>query len=268
MAELQGPSGSGRRFVDDAETLLWIAISTYEPDDLAYHRLLARVRTLPEPQRGRIARVGGPLLGCHLRWGFAHLYECGLGRMRADNFIDYPWLFFAVAELAQDYARLSRGPEPERIEVAGALLNALTPDPEAFLGQPPASLASHGAEHERVRTLLARHREALVSDFSRHAPRSGAYSPLGFHFNFPHNATFAMAVLGVTDASVPNVSLNALLTGDDPSAGVFAERLTAFAAANPEPRGSRSVLGLYYDPGAAVAAYEGVVSTLERIVRD
>jgi hypothetical protein len=266
VAELQGASGSGRRFVDDAETLLWIAISTYEPDDLAYHRLLERVRTLPGTRRARIARVGGPLLGCHLRWGFPHLYECDLGRMRADNFIDYPWLFFSVAELADEYARSERGRQAERAETAGALLNALTPDPDAFLGEPPASLVGVGADHERVRALLTRHRDALLRDFAPHTPREGAYSPLGFHFNFPHNAVFAMAVLGITDPAAPNVSLNGLLTGGADGVDVMAERLTAFAAANPEKRGSRTVLGLYYDAEAARSAYDGVVGAFERII--
>src|SRR5207244_2103012 len=39
---LQGPGGSGRRFVDDAAGLLFVAVSHYEPDDHAYHRLLDR----------------------------------------------------------------------------------------------------------------------------------------------------------------------------------------------------------------------------------
>jgi hypothetical protein len=264
---LQGSPGSGRRFVDDAETLLWIAISTYEPDDLAYHRLLERVLSLPAPRRARVARVGGPLLGCHLRWGFQHLYESDLWRMRADNFIDYPWLFFSVAELADAYVRLGRGPEAERLDVAGALLNALTPDPEAFLGDPPASLAAHGEDHARVRALLADHRDALLRDFARHTPSGDGYSPLGFHFNFPHNAAFAMAVLGIADPTTPNVSLNGLLTGNVEGAGALADRLTAFAAANPEQRGSRSVLGLYYEASAARSAYEGVSDAFERTVR-
>jgi hypothetical protein len=268
---LQGPSGSGRRFVDDAETLLWIAISTYEPDDLAYHRLLNRVLSLPAPRRARVARVGGPLLGCHLRWGFPHLYECDLGRMRADNFIDYPWLFFSVAELADAYAQLANGPEGERVEVAGALLNALTPDPEAFVGEAPASLAGQRVEHDRVRALLTRNREALLRDFARHAPVRDAYSPLGFHFNFPHNAVFAMALLAALGEDLPNLSLNAFLDGAPPSGAheiqKLADGLTAFAAANPEPRGSRSVLGLYHDAEAARLAYQEVVGAIERIVR-
>lgn len=263
VADLQGPAGSGRRFVDDAESLLWIAISTYEPDDLAYHRLLQRVRSLAPPSRRRVGAVGAPLLGCHLRWGFPHLYESDLGRMRADNFIDYPWLLFALAELTAEYDALRSTPAfgDRSRRLAGALLSGLSPDPEAFLGEAPPSLAAYPQEHALVRARLERHRLALLRDFERHAPVGGGYSPLGLHFNFPHNATFAMAVLALVDEATPNLSLNTLLDGGEtagPASGVLglAGRLTAFAAANPEPRGSRSVLGLYYDPDAALAAYQ------------
>jgi hypothetical protein len=253
--------------VDDAETLLWIAISTYEPDDLAYHRLLERVLALAAPRRLGVARVGAPLLGCHLRWGFPHLYERDLWRMRADNFIDYPWLFFSVAELAREYARLADtgGAESERLEVAAALLNGMSPDPEAFLGDPPASLGPWREEHVRVRAFFADRREALLRDFARHAPLPGRYSPLGFHFNFPHNAVFAMAVLALVGGDAPNLSLNALLTGEGEDVAGLAERLTAFAAANPEPRGSRSVLGLYCEEDAAERAFADVIGTLQRV---
>jgi hypothetical protein len=266
LAQLQGPAGSGRRFVDDAATLLWIAVSTYEPDELAYRRLLERVRALPDVQRRRVARVGAPLLGCHLRWGFPHLYERDLGRMRADNFIDYPWLFFSVASLADEYAALAakNGPEGERLDVAAALLNGLSPDPEAFIGEPPAALAPWQGEHARVRALIARHRDQLVRDFRRHTP-TGGYSPLGFHFNFPHNAVFAMAVLGLLDGDTPRVSLDALLTGRDAGVGELAESLTRFAEANPEPRGSRLVAGLYYDEEAAGRAFAEVTGALETL---
>ena len=272
LRALQKGPGSGRRFVDDAETLLWIAISTYEPDDLAYRRLLDRVLALAPARRLRVARVGAPLLGCHLRWGFPQLYERDLWRMRADNFIDYPWLLASITELSGEYARVveSGGPEAERRSVAGALLNGLTPDPEAFVGEPPASLAPYRTEHDRTRALLHRHRAALLGDFAGHAPEEGVYSPLGFHFNFPHNAVFAMALLAALGDDMPNASLNALLTGEggagaDASAvGALADRLTAFAAANPEPRGSRSVLGLYYDPAAAARAFHDTCDTLAR----
>ena len=44
LRSLQGPRGSGQAFVGDAETLLLLATSHYEPDERGYDRLLTRVR--------------------------------------------------------------------------------------------------------------------------------------------------------------------------------------------------------------------------------
>ena len=116
-----------------------------------------------------------------------------------------------------------------------------------------------------MRACFVGRREALLRDFARHAPLQGRYSPLGFHFNFPHNAVFAMAVLALVGGDAPNLSLNALLTGEGEHVAGLAERLTAFAAANPEPRGSRSVLGLYWEEDAAGRAFADVIGALERV---
>ena len=268
LRDLQGADGSGLHLVEDAETLLFVATSTFEPDDLAYHRLLAKVASLPEERRLRVALAAGPVLGCHLRWGFPALYECDLPRMRADNFIDYPWLFFAVATLMQGWVRkLGDGEDGiGRARAAAALLNALSPDPDAFLGEPPASLAAHHAEHDRLRALFARHRVALAGDFAALRPVAGRYSPLGFHFNFPHNAVFAMVLIALLAEPAPNVPLDALLRdGPDDGVGELARRLTEYAVANPEPRGSRSVPGLHYDLAAARRSYADALAALDRL---
>src|SRR5687767_12676887 len=145
----------------------------------------------------------------------------------------------------------------------------MSPDPGALIGEPPPSLAPFRDQHARVRDLCARHREPLLADFGRLRPVAGSYSPLGFHFNFPHNAVFAMAVLALLGEDTPNLSLNALLTGEpgpgatSDAVAALARELTAFAAANPEPRGSRSVLGLYYDASAARFSYGETLAALK-----
>ncbi|HEY7819151.1 MAG TPA: hypothetical protein VIG29_13080, partial [Vicinamibacteria bacterium] len=53
LALLQGPEGSGHRFVDHAETLLLVAISHFEPDIRAYQRLLQKVKTLDDVHKIR-----------------------------------------------------------------------------------------------------------------------------------------------------------------------------------------------------------------------
>ncbi len=265
LADLQGPNGSGFQFMADVETLLFLAISGYEPDDLAYHRLLEKVESLDEFHRLKLALVAGPILGCHLRWGFSALYECDLDQMRVDNFVDYPWLFFAVATLVREYARLHRSGAtgPGRDRVVEALLGGLTPDPAAFVGEAPASLAAYRTEHSQIRELLSRHREALLRDFEVHRPSATGYSPLGLLFNFPHNAVFAMVLMALRGDEGPHVPLNALLRGElQDDARLVAQRLTAYAAADPEQRGARWVLGVEYDPEAARDRFATTLDTI------
>ena len=96
LAALQGPGGSGQRFVDDAETLILLATAHYERVEDGYDLLLARVRTLDAGHRLSVA-IGHTLaMGCHLRFGFEASYGRDTVNMRDDNVSDYPWLCFAL----------------------------------------------------------------------------------------------------------------------------------------------------------------------------
>ena len=105
---LSGPGGSGRRFVDDAETLLMLAISHFHPEETAYDRLLERVRMLDEAHRLRVALACAATMSGHLRWGFRFMYRRDVGLMRDDNIADYPWLLFSLVTLMRAYSRLPR----------------------------------------------------------------------------------------------------------------------------------------------------------------
>ena len=48
VAELQGPNGSGQQFAADAETMMLIGTSHYEPEEWGYARLLDKARTLDD----------------------------------------------------------------------------------------------------------------------------------------------------------------------------------------------------------------------------
>jgi hypothetical protein len=275
LGHLQGPEGSGIQLVEDAETLFWIAISHYEPDDYAYHRLLDRVRTLDDPHQTKIARVGAAVLGDHLRWGFPVYYERDLGLMRADNVSDYPWLFYSVLILMRVYARMvEAGTEGvERNDVVEAMLNGLTPDTRAFTESPPATLASFRDEHAELRGLLARHKPDLLRDFERHRPEQGRFSPLAFQYNFPHNVLIPMVTLALVQGLDPrlNMPLNALHTRVDPDAQTprapetLARMLMAYAGYSPETRGGRRTLMIIYDPNAALSSHSRTLSVLKEI---
>lgn len=221
LRHLQGPHGSGHQFVARAETLLLMAISHFHPDERAYPRLLERIRTLDRAHRVHFALAEAAILGSHLRWGFAVLYRRDLGRMRSDNMGDYPWLLFSVATLMEEYVRLreegagaSGGGDvaERRTRVLEGLIDGLTPDPWAFAGAPPEALRPYEEEHSGLREAFAEHRDDLLEEFARLRPRKGAYSPLSYHCNFPHNAIMAKVSIQLADENAPNLPMDAMFT--------------------------------------------------------
>src|SRR5690349_568690 len=150
LRELQGPNGSGQQFAADAETLMLIGTSHYEPEEWGYARLLAQVRTLDEKHRFRIGLGHASSMGCHLRFGFEA--QCGRDTLllRDDNVADYPWLCFALSAVMREYARLAAAgiENRDRSVIEEALLNGLTADARAFIGVPPASLSD--SERDRA----------------------------------------------------------------------------------------------------------------------
>jgi hypothetical protein len=183
LAMLQGPGGSGQRFVADAETLILLATSHFEAVERGYDRLLRRVKTLTREHQLKVALGHASSMGCHLRFGFEVTYRRDTVLMRDDNSADYPWLCFALVTLMREYAS-QKGRKASLIE---ALANGLSADARAFVGAPPSSLSSAEAETAEFRDLFLAHRAPLLSEFERVRPVDGQYSPLSFFFNFSHN---------------------------------------------------------------------------------
>jgi hypothetical protein len=273
LGDLQGPEGSGEQLAEGAGTLLFIATSNFQPDDAAYHRLLHKVRALDEPHRVHVARIGAAVVGTHLRWAFSAIYEHDLLYMRKDNFVDYPWLFFSVATLLREYARLAEAGADRagRAEVAGALLNGLSADPWAFTGKPPDALAEFAGEHAAFRELFARQRDRLLDDFEALTPSKHAYSPLSLQFNFPHNTLVARVVLALPAEGGPNVPVDALLTASPSRPHAVAEQalhlaraMTGYAAAHPERRGERRVLQVAYNEAIGLRGFSRTMTALRK----
>jgi hypothetical protein len=271
--DLQGPHGSGQRFVQGAATLLFVATSNFQPDDQAYLHLLDRVRSLDDAHQLAVARVGGPVLGTHLRWALTAIYERDLVRMRDDNAIDYPWLFFSVWRLMREYARLHEAgvTGEERGSVADALLNGLSADPWAFVAKRPGSLDPFADEHAELRILLERHRDDLLRELEAYVPTEGVYSPISLQFNFPHNALVSLVVLALlATVALPNLPLDALLVRPwggswrDDQAELLARGVTGYAAAHPERRGDRRVLIVAYNPPLGLRTFTRTMAALRK----
>jgi hypothetical protein len=260
LGTLQGPLGSGQRFVDDAETLILVAVSHFEPDVTAYDRLLAKVRTLDEEHRTKLALAHAAILASHLRFGFEATYGRDILEMRKDNAPDYPWLLLALGTLLNQYAHGGG----ERDRVVEGLLNGLTPDPRAFVGSPPASLAPFEADRSEFRALWETHREELLAEFELHRPSEESYSPLSFFFNFPHNLLKGVVVDALLRGDPWRIPLNALLTGipHDPAKTALAKTMMGYAQKSPDRIRGRLRPVIVYDPRAGRRVFNDTIARI------
>jgi hypothetical protein len=263
LAELQGPNGSGQRFVDDADTLILIATSHFEIVERGYDVLLERTKALNRIHRARIALAHTVSMGCHLRFGFEASYGRDTVLMRDDNVADYPWLCFALMTMMQEYVRLDGG----SVATAGnaliveGILNGLSADARAFVGEPPASLSRSQADRTEFRALFLQHRDALLEAFQHQRPTPHTYSPLSFFFNFSHNVLKGMVVDALLRGRVWPLTFNDMLTGfsrDDTEAASkqeLATTLMGYARANPDTIRGRPMPVIVYDPSTGRDAF-------------
>lgn len=271
---LQGPEGSGHRFVEHAETLLVLGVSQFHPEEAAYDRLIEKVWGLDAPDRRvRFATLGTAVLAGHLRWGFGVMYRRDIGRMRDDNVGDYPWLLTSVLELLRAYDRLATDDVAgaDRLPVAEAVINGLTPDPWAFFEKAPRALADYGEQVAELRDLFARHEEALLTDFERVRPDPARYSPLHLHFNFPHNALVAKVLIALHRGSELNLPIDALWRSPDPAdedqarmTSDFASTLMNYSGVNPEGYDQHGAMFVVHDAKAGLRHYNMALSTIRK----
>ena len=261
LTALQGPGGSGHLFAADAETLMLIGTSHYEPHEWGYGRLLDRVRTLNQDHQFKVGLGHASSMGCHLRFGFEA--QCGRDTLalRDDNIADYPWLCFALAAVMREYDRRAAQAETGSDPLAEALLNGLTPDARAFVGAPPASLSASAADRAGFLELFTRHKSGLLTAFERCRPSDGAYSPLSFFFNFSHNVVKGTVIDALLWGKYWDVTLNDLLTGP-PRPGLeegdkqrLAATLMGYARSKPDRIRGRLMPVIVYDPQAGRRAY-------------
>jgi hypothetical protein len=249
-----------RRFVDDVETLLLVAISHYHPQESAYDELLMRVAGLAEPHRLRLAHACASTLGSHLRWGLHFMYRRDVGRMRDDNVVDYPWLVFSQVTLWRELRRMQQadvgGAERERI--AEGFVNGLTADPWLWTGNTPGWLTLQRAEHAELRDEMFEHQDIVAAALEASRPPAGGYTPLGFDCNFLCNTAVAMVATALVDPA-PHPSLNALFTRHTHDGWTPADieqqarRLNAYArAGSPDPAVPALIV---YDPREAAHAF-------------
>jgi hypothetical protein len=270
LEALQGASGSGQKFVDDPETLILVAIAHFEPDVRAYERLLEKVKALNQAHRTNLALAHSAILASHLRFGFETTYGRDIVEMRKDNAPDYPWLLSALGRLMEAYAGMAEDglSGDARDRIVEGLLNGLTPDPRAFLGTPPASLAGLEAERSRFCDLFQEHRAGLLEEMERQRPSDESYSPVSFFFNFPHNLLKGVVVDALLRGAPWKLSLNDLLTGiprggkESESKTDLAKTMMGYARESPDRIRGRLTPVIVYDPRAGRRAFTDMIRRL------
>jgi hypothetical protein len=272
LETLQGPGGSGQRFVSNAETLMLVATSHYEPDQQGYDELLERARALGPASRFNVALGHAQAMGCHLRFGFDATYGRDASYMRADNSADYPWLCFSLAVLMQEYARIdaagTRG--AGRDVVVEALLNGLSADPAPLVGAPQEFLSPCETDLADFRERFHAFQQPLVDAFERYRPSPGAYSPLSFFFNFSQNVLKGVVIDALLWGEPWSVSLNDLLTGLPVHAGSasakqkLATSLMSYARKRPDRIRGRLMPAIVYDTQAGARAFTSTMRELRR----
>ena len=272
LEHLQGPSGSGQRFADNAETLLLIATSHFEPNESGYDLLLSRARALPDSNRTAMALTHAQAMGGHLRFGYEVTYGKDFKAMRDDNGADYPWLLFGLSGLMEEYDRLSVTGENgvTRDVIVEGLINGLTPDPTAILGTPVSWFASHHVELERFLSMLHRHRADLIPAMESHRPRESGYWPIALFFNFSQNVLKGVVVDAVLRGTAIPVGLNELFSGmpRDASAEArasLARRLTAYSRVNPDTIRGRPSPVIVYDPIIGRQSFGGAIRAIKQM---
>jgi len=272
LADLQGPYGSGQQFASDAETLMLIGTSHYEPEEWGYAKLLAKARTLDDVHQFRVGLGHASSMGCHLRFGFEA--QCGRDTvaLRGDNVADYPWLCFALAAVMREYSRLADAgiENRDRAVIEESLLNGLTADARAFIGVPPPSLSDSEADRVSFVDGFMRHKLALLESFQRYRPAETAYSPLSLFFNFSHNVVKGTVVDALLWGEAWDVSLNDLLTSvpraglEDGSQQLLATTLMGYARSNPDRIRGQLMPVIVYDPQSGRRAFTVAMEKLSQ----
>jgi hypothetical protein len=262
LRQLQGPDGSGQPFAADAETLLLIATAHYEPHEWGYDRLLERVRLLDRSHQVRVGIGHTSAMGCHLRFGFEATYARDTVVMRNDNVADYPWLCFALAIVMDEYVRMrdEQVESADRMRVVEGLLNGLSADARAFVGDfPPASLGACEMDRRHFRERFLSYKQDLIAEFEPHRPSESSYSPLSFFFNFSHNVLKGTVVDALLQGRPWPLALNDLFsafpreTAETKTA--LANTLMGYARSAPDRIRGRLMPVIVYDPGAGRQAF-------------
>jgi hypothetical protein len=273
LETLQGPGGSGQPFVSDAETLMLLGTSHYEPEEHGYPTLLRQCRELNHFHQTRVGISHAGSMGGHLRFGYEATYNRDLAAQRADNVVDYPWVYFALGAAMREYARMhDEGiPGVERERVVEALVAGMSGDAVHFMTAPARNGSADDAERLEFVEMFRQHKSSLIEEFERLRPTGQRYSPLSLFFNFSHNIVKGTLIDAVMWGEPWPFSFNDLLTGVTPaetngrSKETLVKTLMGYARQNPDTIRGRLMPVVVYDTDSGRRAFGAAMRAVKSV---
>jgi hypothetical protein len=237
-------------FVRDARWLLPLAQSPTTDELHGYFVVAERIAaTLPEQDRIEISKASVRMAGGHLRSQLRHIAtqkgvpidERGLVlSTRRSNALDVATLVQGLVPLLAAYERAVIGGDcEERTELADAICQGVSPDPELFLNRldllgpysmiEPLFIATDADGHagytpmgqrhlrllQQYAALIGRVAKALHEDCPRFRPVNGTYSPYGVLFGYSSRLLEHMALKATQPDAGTRFSLEDVFVAGD-----------------------------------------------------
>jgi len=285
-------------FVRDARWLFALAQSPTTDELYGYFVVAERIaETLPDEDRLAICSAGVRMAGGHLRSQLRHVstqkrvsideHSLVLSTRRS-NALDLATLMQGLVPLLQAYERAVLGGDAaQRLPLADAILQGVSPDPELFLNRldllAPYGMIEHlfvaadreghvgytpmGQRHLRLMheyaALIARVATALNEDCARFRPIGEAYSPYGVLYGFSSRLLEHMAL----KATQPNAATR--FTLEDVFAAGEADKLAWVGGWRKLPHVPRDVTKLFeYPQEFAEEVFERIERALRKLAKD
>ena len=236
--------------VRDARWLIQMAQSPATDDLGAYFDVAEKVATtLPEKDRIEIHKAGVRMTAGHLRSQIRyHSLKKGVSvdedsvvlNTRNTNALDFALLIQELVPLLEAYENVWRGNDGRnRLELADAICQGISPDPELFLnrvellaaysmiehlfittdGDGHASYTPTGERHvhllQEYEARIGRVAKELHEDCPSFRPVAGAYSPYGVLYGFSTDLIEHMALKTMQADAVRHFALEDVFTGED-----------------------------------------------------
>lgn len=279
--------------VRDARWLFALAQSPTTDELHGYFEIAERIaETLADEDRLEVLKASVRMAGGHLRSQLRHVStQKGVSlderelvlSTRKSNALDVATLVQGLVPLLDAYdGAVESGDSAKRIDLADAICQGISPDPDLFLNRldllRPYSMIEHlfvatdsagraaytpmGERHLRIlqayEASIARVAKALHEDHARFRPMPGAYSPYGVLYGFSSRLLEHMALKATQPSAVMRYTLEDVFVGGD------ADKLAWVAGWRNLPHVPREVVKLFQYPQQFA---ETVFERIERALR-